>query len=378
MKKTNYCSYVYKNIYIEKYQGHRAKVAACCINQHSTPTHHVNFYTNTYLTSQRVRLEQNERLPECTNCWQQEDKGLPSQRQLTDQFITSQDPYLVELLSIDYNVDPLCNAKCIMCGPNYSSMWVAEHQKHSEWVPRTFAMSRNNLVDMDLDLSKIQRIYFNGGEPFLGTDMVDMLEKISQQQQGLSKVSVSVNTNGSIWPSVELFDLLKTVRSLYINVSVDATDQAFEYIRFPLKWEDVSGNIERFSRENFLNSKGDYRVTVSCTVGIHNALELTPLKNWVAQARTYSPWLDNLCLQPVHGQFWFDNASAPVRNYILYNLSDDSYDQTIKTWITQTRPGNDETWSNWLNMIDQRRQLDWRENLPGLNNATQKINQQTC
>ena len=83
---------------------------------------------NNYLQSDKLKeikdyLSKDKRHPYCASCWVSEDNGVRSHR-LTKQQVTSG----IESIHIRYN--NICNFKCRMCNPKFSSSWEIENRKH--------------------------------------------------------------------------------------------------------------------------------------------------------------------------------------------------------------------------------------------------------
>jgi organic radical activating enzyme len=90
----------------------------------------------------------------------------------------------------------------------------------------------------------IKKIHFNGGEPMLNKDQVSLLDRLD-----LSNVFISYNTNGTVYPDQKIIDLWKQAKLVKLFFSIDATEQAFEYIRYPAKWAEVADNMIRMRDE---------------------------------------------------------------------------------------------------------------------------------
>lgn len=369
-----YCSYIFKNIYIEKYPGNQAKVSACCVNTSDHPKSYINFESDPYLQEQRQRIGQGEKIKSCDYCWRQESQGTHSLRRMSNEYITSPDPYKIELLGIDYNVEPICNAKCIMCDSYFSSAWAAENRKHGLPVGlRDFGTIHRSNATLDLDLSRLERIYFNGGEPLLSEEMPNMLRRISETQGGLKKVHVSLNTNGSIKPSQEILDLWRQINSLTINFSIDATDIAFEYIRNPLVWKDVVENLKELASNSVISNHHGYRVDIGCTVGVHNILEVADLRIWFDQLKQDLPFLHTLSVHPCQGVLGFDYVSQKLAHELSQQLEDHPMDDRMRAWLQSSDKLDDSAWIQHLESLDRRRDLDWRQSLPRLASMISKI-----
>jgi molybdenum cofactor biosynthesis enzyme MoaA len=358
-----YCENIYKNLYIERAANGQFRVGSCCFNRPGPAIDRVDFFNDDYLRSQRAGIQQGEKVPGCVVCWNEESTGTSIFRAKDP---LHPDPYRPLLLGIDYNVEPICNARCIMCSSYYSSAWAAEDEKFGQSADRKFFDIKSKSLDLDLDFSHLQKIYFNGGEPLLSNDFSMMLDKIYKSQGGLSQVDVSFNTNGSVFPDQGVVDLLDQARSVLINLSIDATGREFEYIRYPLEWASIVENTEKFS--TFLKNNHKVSIRITANVGIHNVLEIPSLQSWAAGMKRISPRLQDVGLAPTLGKLSFDSTSTELKNILLETVQDDN----IRSWIKNSQPSAD-TWRPWLEEIDQRRSLRWQERLSKLFQTYEKI-----
>ena len=358
-----YCSNIYKNIYVEKLPSNKVKISSCCINNTSEPKSSIDFFSDPYLLDQREKFNQGIKIKSCNACWDSEAQHNQSLRlQSNESFgATTQE---VELLGLDYNVSPLCNAKCIICSSYYSSAWAAEDSKFGVNVDRSFNEVNGNTTGLDLDYTRLQKVYFNGGEPFLGDDMADVLMRIKDQQGSLSNISVKVSTNGSIIPKEQVLSLLKEVRSLTIFFSIDAVDKAFEYIRYPLQWTEVEKNLRDLASNRILNNGIQHRVGIACTVGIHNVLEISKLEQWYHSVKQSCPYLANITLQQANGTLSLSGGfGGTTKKALIDSITESPLNNQIRSWIIQAPDTTDDLWVNYLDSIDQRRGLDWRREL---------------
>lgn len=345
-RNSSYCAYIYKNLYVENTAQNQTRVSACCVNQPGPASASIDFATDPFLDQQRREIKKDIKISGCDFCWQQESVTGSSLRNMANQNLISDDPYRVELLGFEYNVSPICNARCITCSGYYSSAWAEEDRKYGMMPLRSVGAVRSNSAWRDLDLSQVRRIYFNGGEPLLSDEMMDIMETLALREQGLSQTHVSLNTNGSIWPSKELLNFWQKCAKVNINVSIDSSHAQFDYIRYPLEWDKVSSNTARL--------KDLHSTVIACTVGVHNVLYLQDLKQWCSEQRL------DLITNPAQGALSFENTSAATKLTLLTTLGTDAWDERSRSWIRSSTPGDDHVWRSWLDKIDQRRQTNWR------------------
>lgn len=271
------------------------------------------------------------------------------------------------MFELNYNVSPLCNAKCITCNSSLSSSWAAEDEKFGQVQSnfRSFNQIRHTDIDLfNIDFRSLRLAYFNGGEPFLSQDINKVLSAVKQQQGTLAQLGLSITTNASIMPKPEDVVLWNECRDITIVCSLEAVGPAFNYIRYPLDWDQVSHNVQNFHRI-FPRLK---TILITPNVGVHNALEYPALVNWFESLDKSA----NYEIKPglTYGYLAFDQASESVKQALLDQLGNDPRYQTIRDYIQSSQTAKtDHVWQQHLAWIDQRRNLNWRQSLSKLAQA---------
>jgi MoaA/NifB/PqqE/SkfB family radical SAM enzyme len=272
MEQNNYCPLIFHSIYVERVSNGKHYISPCCLAKKSGATaDSIDFANNQYLNSIREENKNNKRPDACQVCWTLEDVGGESNRMVSiDSYKKLSIPldHTTLLYNLDYNVLPICNAKCVICSPRYSSTWAAA--KGLSLKP----IVANNYNHLDgLNFNNIKIIYFNGGEPLLTDEHLNVLKKINN----INSVEISYNTNGSCYPSEEVLNIWSQAKSVTIAFSVDGIKDRFETTRVPLKWNTVSANIEK------MNLLPNIDIQCAYTIGRHNVYDLEDTINWFGQ-----------------------------------------------------------------------------------------------
>jgi sulfatase maturation enzyme AslB (radical SAM superfamily) len=367
-----YCPLIFQGLYVEKVNNNQVKTAACCLNRPGPAVDEIDFEHDTYLQHQRQQVLQQQPPEGCAICYRVDSQGGKSARQLAmENFPKST---TLELHKLDYNVDPVCNARCIQCGSYYSSAWAAEDQLYGKASVRISNQTLRNNISQNVDVSQVNNLYFNGGEPLLSKEPLDILQKIDQQGN-LKKLNLSLNTNGSIRPSDEMINLWKRCSSVVINFSIDATGTAFEYIRNPLSWNTVKENIQWLSEQNI--PKID--IGVAYTIGIHNIDLVESTQDWFREQSKNWKNTAHFYVNPCVGTLALEYASTELKQ-VWMDLYPDLDALPESDWRRLARremekpntAGGNSIWLSHLEMIDQRRNLNWQTSLPGLYSAYKK------
>jgi hypothetical protein len=362
-----YCPVIYQGMYVERRDSETSLIAPCCAAKgQQFPNQKIDFYTNSFL--QRLRQENSAGIAskECQVCWDQEQYTSKSLRTSAIEFYSNFPEDRKSLLNLDWNVEPICNAKCIICSSYHSSAWLAEDQKFGGKdypIYRTASSARSNDVIDQLDLSTVQRVYFNGGEPVLSQDPVKILTKL-QQQQRLDQVLVGFNMNGSKMPSDQMIALLKQAKHVTVYFSIDGIEEKFEYIRNPLSWQELQITVKK------MLDLGVDNACMSTTLGIHNLQIAQEIEDWWKDfTSSYASDINIFnTYQLVTGSLSISNASTALKQQLLTELDPAQSAEQFGIKCLSTAQGSD-AWLPWLEQLDQRRGLDWRGVLPRLHRS---------
>lgn len=342
----NYCALIYKSLYVEKTADRRVRVGSCCINKKHT-VDSVDFDNDPALQRQRKEIKEDKQIINCEECWNRGDHSL---RKVSNDLFSSQglleDPYRSELIKLEYNVEPYCNAKCIMCGPWFSTTWAQEqHQFEGTAPPRPMREFKHNDSLRDVDFDSLQKIYFNGGEPLLTREHITVLERVPD----LSKVDVTYNTNGSICPDTAVERMWEKVKSITLNVSVDATGKEFEYIRNPLRWTTVDTNVRQFVDHG-------WNVGISFTAGIYNVFEINRTRDWFERFSK-----GNFYIHPVdiNDQYSITKADRETKQRFVDYIDDAEWGQELLDQLNDHWDLRNDDWKKSLDKLDQRRGTNW-------------------
>jgi sulfatase maturation enzyme AslB (radical SAM superfamily) len=321
-----------------------------------------NFKTSPYLTRLREQFTQGEYPRECNNCWKVEKYGHKSRRQSAIEFFDIPTPdTAVVLEGLDHSATWACNLACIMCGPQNSSTWATEldYTKNELIDIGRYFQKSNNFLNK-LDLSNIKKIHFNGGEPILNNDQTQLLENL-EQQGVLKNTFISYNINGTVMPSDKIINLWSKTRLVKLFFSIDGTNSAFEYIRYPGKWAEVSNNLLEMKKQLPSNIMFGFNVTVGC----YNLFEMVDVYRWFEQHLKYNKEGDESDFNwQFANNFDIKNLNRTSKILVAESLSSIPQLHGIVEYIKSTlNHVEDNSWINQLDMIDQRRGTNWKTSL---------------
>lgn len=198
-----------------------------------------------------IRCEQ--RSTACSTCWQLEDAGMRSERQVhneTMDFLLDLSIENIENASITKGFSPvniklatsnLCNGTCVTCSSTCSSAWASLENKSSKYKGMDF-----DQIDFNIDWANIVSLSLVGGEPLLEKKNFQILETLLENKN--YNCFISFVTNGSVELTAKQIELLKHFKNLNICLSIDGTGSVFEYMRYPLKWDRLVHNMGLFKQ----------------------------------------------------------------------------------------------------------------------------------
>jgi hypothetical protein len=348
----NYCPDLFQNLFIQKTNANQVELGFCCVSKLSPPLNKIDFYDN-YLENQRKKYLQTGALPEsCSQCVRDELANSTSRRlqQLehnrNHNFNTDNN-----LKFLQYNCDNICNLKCIACSSLYSSSWIDDEIKLGLRKHQNIKPTKNNSLLFNFDLEGIQQIYFNGGEPLMTKDHINVLSYIADKIDP-SNIHILYNTNATVIPGIEVLNLWEKFASVTLIASIDAIESQFEYIRYPGNWDTVQHNLQEYKKFSTLN--------IGANIGVHNIMYFNELFNYALeneiQFNFQSDTQGKLSLKnlPVHLKLAAKDKIIKVK---------ESSTKTILLNTLDTDNNCDLSWINYLNNLDTIRNTNWKHSL---------------
>jgi organic radical activating enzyme len=351
----NYCPDLYQNLFVQKVNENQVQLGHCCVSKLSKPTDQIDF-NHEFLKQNREHYLQTQELPlACEHCQRAESIGLTSRR--TNHLKADWHPVEFKMRNLDYNCDNICNLKCIMCSSYYSSAWIEDEILLGKTVELRVKPTKHNNLLYQLDATSIHNLYFNGGEPLMTRDHINVLNHIIKNGAA-SQVAVNYSSNGTFGMTQELWDIWSQFRKVNLGFSIDAAYDVYEYVRYPANWESVSKNLIEYRSR----ASDTFTQSIQVTIGLHNVLYFDQLYDW-AQQHGYRVVLQGDTL----GTNQLSLLNFPVEHKsllldYLHNLPDsEAKDTLIK--MSQHIVGGNSRWISWLDQLDAIRGTNWRTTL---------------
>ena len=244
-----------------------------------------------------------------------------------------------------------------MCDGDFSSAWREDEVKLGLRISATVKKTKHNNLLQNSDISKLEQVYFNGGEPMMSRDHINVLTHIIQNGN-TAAVRLVYSTNGTCAITEELSELWSKFASVKLLVSIDCVGTAFEYVRYPAKWKLVEKNLLDFKK--FESEK--FRVSINASIGVHNILYYDELYNWCTE-HNYAHMV-----LPVVGQLSALNFPLEHKDHLLNYLNklpeSDSRGSLISLANSVSSPSL--KWIEFLNRLDSIRNNSWKIQLQKL------------
>lgn len=304
-----------------------------------------DIWKSTELQDIRTRFLSGTQPRGCHRCWMEELSGKESKRirdnkkykqHLTDEVIFNEDN---QPKYLDLKLGNICNLKCRICSPQYSSKWISERKKydlidgiHQEYErldwPEKSKLFWDNIESI---LPHIEHLDFTGGEPFMIQEHFDLLERIKEKKLA-HRISIHYNTNGTQLPMNALKNIWPHFKSVDIHFSIDGLEKHFEYQRHPAKWDLVKENLYIFKE----HESKQLTLSICHTVNVFNIFYLPEFLKW-ADSIKYSVYLNSLH-EPKH----YNVTCLPYTHKIeiknKLEKSDIDFSQVINFMMQPTNP----------------------------------------
>lgn len=235
------CNAPFTSMYLDQ----RGWVRACCMNDTHTLGNVADeplsaIWHGERLARLRAAIEVDDLRLGCDICKWQVDQGRPDLafsrwfNELPTRDLQPEWPRMLEL-----SVSNACNLQCAMCNGEWSSS-IRSQREGLPPLPKVYGEAFFD--DLAAFLPHLERIKFLGGEPFLASETLRVMEMAVEQ--GLTP-RCHVTTNGTQWsPRVE-----RILEMLPVDVAVSldaATAETYESIRIGSSWSVVQRNLDRF------------------------------------------------------------------------------------------------------------------------------------
>lgn len=273
-------------------------VFPCCVGVSETPMTKItpDSTFETIINSNNFKKLRKDMLSEtknstCTHCYNTEKYTAGSWRSFgnanfnshIDEVLTNtKEDGTIENFKMRYydiRFNNICNFKCRMCGPDYSTLWVQEENnrlKPYHQIPVYNLSKTTKLLSEFLShVDDVEFVYFAGGEPLITEEHYIILEELIRKNK--TNVKVRYNTNCSVlsFKDKNIFDLWKRFDHIDVSGSIDHIGERAEYIRTGTDWGVIESNLHK------LNRTDNITLSVNTVLSLYNYTTLPLLYEYL-------------------------------------------------------------------------------------------------
>jgi molybdenum cofactor biosynthesis enzyme MoaA len=329
--------------------------------------------TTDYHDSVRSSMLRGDRHPSCVKCWDIEDHGGRSFRQIWNDILVETDHIVPRYL--DITLGNKCNLTCRMCNEWNSHLWQIDNVRMARRTDPELSdlfwfedpSARQLIMDA---VSTATHINFLGGEPLIVSEQLDLLARCVEQGRA-KDIELSYNTNMTVLRPRQL-DLWQNFKRVNLSVSLDGVRAQNDYIRQHSQWSDIEHNLA-----TVYHSCANVRMTVHATFGVLNALTLSELVRWSDDQPWFGrrlPWLNTVTYPSYQDTRHLpDHAKAVVeqrlRDCVKDRQSDGSYHSYSNAINHMRQSCSSDCWSAFwadVDQLDQHKHTDIAASLPEL------------
>ena len=280
--KDVYCSMIHGGLNLDFKSG-LLHIQSCCLQNNNTLVDKsIDLWQQHVLLDLSQKNQQSIWDDKCSNCQQFEQSNLPSMRTGMNQGLKLSGQHnLSGPVRIDLMFDLSCNLACRTCGPNYSTLWQKHLKEHAQWsTPISSPSDKEQVIAQlkTLDLSNLRMLVFAGGETLLGQAYWDVAAWLaSNVPNAKQNLTLCFQTNGTQSISIRNFDIIEKFHLVKLHISLDGTQERFEYLRWPASWNQTTDNI--LTMRNTLPS--NVMFLIEETISIFNLAYIDELEQWI-------------------------------------------------------------------------------------------------
>jgi sulfatase maturation enzyme AslB (radical SAM superfamily) len=367
----------------------------CCGHQGVLTHSPAVLYSHDLIKNIRAGLLSGNVDKHCLRCKNEEEVGIKSLRKThlewhTDVGIPFEKdidyPYTPKLFEV--RLSNLCNYRCRMCTPNYSSSIDKEIKKNPElkkWYAHQpdvtteashLAYQEEFLNDIIEMIPNMKAVHFTGGEPMLIPDLNKIVDSMDSQGY-ISDIMLYLTTNVSTI-NPRIIDKLNKFKKVFFTLSIDGVGDVAEYIRDGTIWSKVNANIEYYGQFK-VNNPHTFFLNSNTVLTAYSVLTIDKTVEYLCELQRNYKFHLTMSVADLH--FHPNVLQGKARNKAIESLSkalvildapDISADGiksqliSVKTILENSEP--DDKWEDFVNYtmdIDTARNQNF-ENVFGL------------
>lgn len=305
--ETKICTYAFQNVDVNSNgDWHVCCKSPALYNKKTHPTIE-DFWNSEKMRDIRKSMLEGKTHPHCNNCWKNESNGKISYRQhITSrtfglvpeeqfkQIVANTDANtgaspISSVKGLELRLSNLCNLKCRMCNPLYSSRWAGDwkHLSSKNQEMHTVSdkdvdwdnLARHPLLMLETEYIKniintvgpnLKKLTIPGGEPLLETRLYEVFDALRPYAENISLVIITNATKLDRFKEID-----QNWKSFFLVVSCDGIGDYYEYIRKLANWNEFSENVYT------LKTYQHVVISFNITVQIYNYPVLLDTISWM-------------------------------------------------------------------------------------------------
>lgn len=246
--------------------SHEGKYKICPQIGDKTSFDHLQFdtveelYASDWYKLTKRKMETDEWPDDCSSCREREERGFGSLRKFTSSWHESHSKICSDYLHVEVSTDNICNSACQFCYDGASTK--IGSLKDGKNYLRVNNMSKFNSLPLD----RITKLDIVGGEPSHSPIARSLLSNLPKN------VSVLRFTTNCTRVMSELIPKMEMGMKVFLTVSLDGVDAVYDYVRWPIKYSEVTKNLAQYV--SWTKKYENFRLRVSTTVCALNAADL--------------------------------------------------------------------------------------------------------
>lgn len=317
------------------YRTNNNQAAPCC--QYRTTVDPDNYDYTVPLND----IENSSNNANCITCWEREKYGKTT---LRNSFEKYQKDYAQDWdgrsfmpIYADVRTSNYCNLQCNMCSPLDSSKiesFIKQNPQVETYFKDVSPGFQNTDVNLPIaDLGKLRVLKVAGGEPTIDPKCIKFLDDFIQQHN-TSNVELWLTTNATrMIPFLQKYK--PYFKRMCVTLSLDATGNVLEFIRYPANWTAIEQNINAAIDQILYDD-----LNVNIVIQPYNLLAINSWIDWFSEfkrrvPRTKIVFLE--CANPKHFSLRAldDRAKDFIHQEInkarsMYNNLDDKFTELEK------------------------------------------------
>lgn len=269
---------------------------------------------------------------DCNICYEQEQNNQLSMRQYSN---TRHNFY--KRMNTNYNIleispSNVCNAACQTCD-SFKSSYYGKISGDRRLLKLTY---EEILSYIHKDVVQLEIV---GGEPLFSAANLQLLNNLPKSIKYLR-----INTNASKY--YDFSTLLEQNIVCELTLSLDATGEIFNYVRWPLKWDSVTKNVELWLKTREKYPK--FKIGINAVVSALNIGHLHKLEEFASENNIglyYNSLRD------------VDVLDIKYRNFLTTDVQNHSYNYNFP--VAVDRDNNAEL-LQWLERNDRMRGINYK------------------